>query len=137
MFAFHAKVPEIGFTETRSATILPGNSVPAGEYGFIEFYCDDPQCDCRRVMVKVVGRDNDTIWATISYGWETAKFYKKWMYGAATANDLCGASLDPLNPQSAHAEGFLALFNHLLRDKDYVARLKRHYTLFRKAPRLR
>lgn len=138
MYAFHARVPDVGLTETRSVTVLPGRPVPEGEYAFIEFYCDEPGCDCRRVMIRVIGRDSrNTIWATISYGWETAKYYKKWMRDAALSEDLRGASLDPLNPQSKYAGEFLTLFKELLRDKAYVARLKRHYTQFRAASKTR
>jgi hypothetical protein len=89
-------------------------------------------------MIKVIGQGSgDKAWATISYGWESAKYYAKWMHGAAAGEDFCGASLDPLNPQSVQAEAFLELFKKLLRDKNYASRLKRHYTLFRKVPRVR
>ncbi len=47
-------------------------------------------------------------------------------------NELCRPMLDPLNPQSPHAEFFLSLFTEIVKDKAYVDRLKRHYDMFRK-----
>lgn len=32
----------------------PGRSLPRGEYEFFEWYCDDPGCDCRRTVIRVI-----------------------------------------------------------------------------------
>jgi hypothetical protein len=48
--------------ETRTArvpgTLSPDNPnyLPADEYGFDELYCDERNCDCRRVMINVLAR---------------------------------------------------------------------------------
>jgi hypothetical protein len=132
MLAFFERFGDLAFRETRSVTVPAGNPVPADEYGFIEFYCTDKDCDCRRVIVRVLGqKSGETVWATISYGWEKPDFYRKWSPGTNDAPEWDGPTLDPLNPQSAHAGAFLALFEKMIQDKAYVNRLKRHYKMFR------
>jgi hypothetical protein len=132
--AFFTRFKDLAFREMRTCTVPSGEEIPAGEYGFLEFYCDDAACDCRRVMIKVLGRQSgDKAWATISYGWEKPAFYRNWAGSdLMDVNELCRPMLDPLNPQSPHAGFFLALFKELVKDKAYVDRLKRHYEMFRK-----
>lgn len=54
--AFHEYFPALARKETRSVTVLPyaAGNVPAGHYGFIEMFCDEPGCDCRRVFLMVL-----------------------------------------------------------------------------------
>ncbi len=80
MVPFFTKLPEIAAVETRELIILNNPKIPGGAYGLWESYCDELDCDCRRVFINVVPVDSpEDILATISYGWETPKFYKKWM----------------------------------------------------------
>jgi len=71
------------------------------------------------------------IWATISYGWESLDFYRKW--GAADSDPIetKGPYLDTLNPQTKYSSALLNLFRFLIQSPDYVARLQRHYHMFR------
>ncbi len=134
MLAFFERFGDLAFKETRSVIVPAGNPVPADEYGFLEYYCycTDEDCDCRRVIIRVVGQNSgEYIWATISYGWEKPDFYRKWSPGTENAAEWSRPTLDPMNPQSAQAEGFLALFSQMIQDKAYVDRLKRHYKMFR------
>jgi hypothetical protein len=86
MTPFMKRFPELGARETRSVTVPDKQDLPSGEYGFIELYCDEPQCDCRRVMVVVLRPETGwKFWAVINYGWESVKFYKKW--AGAPASD--------------------------------------------------
>ena len=48
MTPFMERFPELGACETRSVTIANRDDLPNGEYGFIELYCNEPDCDCRR-----------------------------------------------------------------------------------------
>lgn len=132
--AFFTRFKDLAFKETRSCTVAPGHQVPADDYGFLEFYCDDVRCDCRRVMIRVVGQHSgETAWASISYGWEKPEFYRNWAgTDLMDAKELSRPTLDPLNPQSPHADFFLSLFAEMIKDKSYVERLQRHYALFRK-----
>ena len=76
--------------ETRTITIIRGKGdLPEGTYGLVESFCPDPGCDCRRVMLNVVGKElpERGYLATISYGFDRDE-------------EMAGPFLDPLNPQS-------------------------------------
>jgi hypothetical protein len=34
----------------------PRPDLPADEYVYLEFYCEDRECDCRRVFLQVISR---------------------------------------------------------------------------------
>lgn len=132
MVPFYERFRELAFRETRSVTIRGRRDLPDGEYGFLESYCADPHCDCRRVLINVVTpTTGPKIWATINYGWESLEFYEKWMGNKELARDCQGATLDRLNPQTEFAPALLELFKRVLQDHTYVERLKRHYGLFK------
>jgi hypothetical protein len=46
MTPFMKRFPQLAASETRSVTVTGRDDLPDGEYGFIEFYCNEPQCDC-------------------------------------------------------------------------------------------
>jgi hypothetical protein len=71
------------------------------------------------------------VWATISYGWESLDFYRKW--GGSDPVQIKGPYLDPLNPQTNYSSALLDLFRFLIQSPDYVARLQRHYQMFRES----
>lgn len=132
MTAFFAKFPEIAINETRTIFVKGGSDIPDGEYGFIETYCEDTACDCRRVLIQVLSPQTPgKVWATINYGWESLEFYEKWFTNKDLAKECMGATLDPLNPQSKYAHKLLEIFNHIVLDKEYIERLKRHYSMFK------
>jgi hypothetical protein len=134
MVPFHTLFGDLAFKETRSATVRGRGDVPDGEYGFLELYCDEVDCDCRRVLIDVISSTGgSTTWATINYGWESPEFYARWSKIKGDAADLARASLDPLNIQTEHSPGLLRLFEFVLKDEAYVERLKRHYALFKGA----
>jgi hypothetical protein len=133
MTPFMERFPEVGARETRSVTVTNRQDLPDGEYGFLEFYCNEPGCDCRRVMIDVLRPETgwSKVWATISYGWETLDFYRKWGETASDPIEMKGPYLDPLNPQTKYSPALLNLFRFLLQSPDYVERLKGHYQMFR------
>jgi hypothetical protein len=109
--------------ETRTITLFePHGDVPVGQYGLIESYCPDPECDCRRVMINVVESSNPRRYlASIGYGFDRD-------------DENAGPYLDPLNQQCAYAPGLLELVvRHALSDSVYLARLERHYALVKRA----
>ncbi|MBZ5620969.1 MAG: hypothetical protein LAQ69_19910 [Acidobacteriia bacterium] len=135
MIPFMEKFPELGAAETRSVTVtVKGRLVdlPDGEYGFLELYCNEPGCDCRRVTIDVLRPETGwrKIWATISYGWASLDFYRKWG-PSQDPREMQGPSLDTLNAQSPYSSALLDLFRSLLQSPEYVERLKRHYQMFR------
>lgn len=117
---FHKYFPDIAKAECRAATVFNRSDLPDDEYGLLESYCDDPSCDCRRVMLNVTSRKQNDILATISFGFDPS-------------DPMCGPFLDPLNRQSKHAPALLKLVETMLQDRQYVVRLERHYRLVKNA----
>lgn len=135
---FHEICPEIAFRETRSIE-LPnsGGDLPPDNYAFLEMYCNEAGCDCRRVYFQVVAMSKPSVvLAVISWGWETLAFYRKWGHYPGAGKDakmMKGPVLAPLNKQSALAPALLELAKSLLLSSpEYVERIKRHYALFRR-----
>ncbi len=113
--------------QVRSVRIAQSPQLPDGEYSFIDMYCSDPSCDCRKTMIQVM--HNGRLVSIINYGWETAAFYKKWMGSSAEDKSfpaMNGASIDITSPNLVNGEGVLGLFNALLNDM-WIAKFKRHY----------
>jgi hypothetical protein len=82
----------------------------------------------------VLGRATGSkIWATISYGWESADFYKRWSVAGGDPIEMQGPCLDPMNPQTQYSSALIELFRLLLQSTEYVERLKRHYRMFRES----
>ena len=131
MEPFFNRSPHIAVSETRTMHVYGNSQLPDGKYGFIELYCSDPKCDCRRVLIQVMTpTSGQKVWATINYGWESLSYYKKWSRGID--KDCKGPFLDPINPQSPYAETLLHFFKDILKDKAYADRFAKHYSLFRK-----
>ena len=136
MTPFYTRFRDLAFQEMRVATIQGRSDIPDGEYGFLELYCEEPRCDCRRVIINVISMTTGSkVWATINYGWETPEYYASWTRNKEAAEDMSGAWLDPLNPQTQYSWAFLDLFEYILLDQAYVDRLKRHYDMFKEALR--
>jgi hypothetical protein len=99
MTPFMERFPELGAPETRSLTVTGRSDLPDGDYGFIELYCNEPDCDCRRVTIVVLRPHTGwKVWATLSYGWESLDFYQKWSSapGPLDPAPMAGPYLDPL-----------------------------------------
>jgi hypothetical protein len=139
MIAFHSVLPELAQREVRCVHLGPSteaaseSALPADEYVYLEHYCDDLQCDCRRVFLRVISKGQPgKVFASISYGWEKESFYRKRMlWDPAGARGTVRGELDPLNEQSEFAEDFLDLFRRFVLDEPYRLRLRRHHRLFR------
>lgn len=129
MLRFGSLFPEVAERETRiarvSEAVPPGDPdyLPADEYGFDELYCEERDCDCRRVMINVLARYAGRHVATINHAFEPP-----------VKDDPVSEQtfLDPLNRQSQGAPALLDLFvNVVLADKNYQERLIRHYRMFK------
>lgn len=137
MEPFYSRLGALAARETWGIIAPPGHpTLPTGEYAFVEFYCADASCDCRRVLLQVWPKDRPgNVLATINYGWEKLKFYQRWTGSREDARVIVGACLDPLNPQGPHAATFLGALRHFVRtDPAWPARFKQHYKLFKAAP---
>ena len=136
MIPFAKRFPELGPGETRTAFFPDDDLVPRGNYAFVESYCDEGDCDCRRVLLTVVEESTrGKIWATISFGWDSPQWFTDETEQEDLGATASGAFLDPLCPQSEHAAKFLDLFECMItQDPAYLERLKRHYAMFKGAP---
>ncbi len=135
MVPFHSRCPDVARREIRSLTVLPGaGSPPTEEYAFLEWYCDDPKCDCRRAFIQILASSRPgVILASLNIGWENEEFYhKQFPYMPEAAREITEGSLDPINEQSDEAPALLKLFQDHVASAAYRARLKQHYELFRR-----
>jgi hypothetical protein len=133
---FHKYFPEIAERETRTVTVFDHSEfgLPPASYSFIEMFCDEPGCDCRRCFFSVVSSFQNDIQAVIAWGWEKRKFYIEWMgeNDPVVIRDLMGPVLNLGSPQTNLAPALLDLCqNVLLKNDAYVDRIKRHYAIFR------
>ncbi len=113
--------------EVRTVSIKQCPQLPDGEYSFIDTYCADPGCDCRKTMIQVM--HNGKLVSVINYGWESATFYENWMGSSAEDNPMpkmYGASIDITSPDLVSTDGILALFAALLNDI-WIEKFKCHY----------
>lgn len=130
----HDKFPEMAMQEQRSFRLSDHNELPDDEYSLMELYCNDINCDCRRVHFLVVSNKTKTHLAEMSFGWESLSYYEKFMgiNDPELINEMTGLSLNPLSEQSEYAPALLNIINNeVLQDRNYVKRLQRHYQLFK------
>jgi hypothetical protein len=131
----HSRLPAVAETETRSVIAINETGLPPAEYGFVEMFCNEPGCDCRRVFFTVFSSFTQKPVAVIAYGWESTSFYRKWFKNPISNLDLAelqGPVLNACSPQSPYAPAILKLFTEvLLADTTYIKRVKSHYKLFR------
>ena len=138
MVPFYTRFPDLALKEIRTATIRGYKGLPNGAYAFVEYYCDETNCDCRRVFINVISQDTgDETLATINYGWESAEFYIEWMGDDEDIDELKGPALAPWPAlQTKLAPYLLELFKEAaLEDEEYIKRLRRHYRMFKQAVR--
>jgi hypothetical protein len=135
---FYERFREWALKETRSFTIADGHPyLSADEFALLEAYCNDENCDCRRVFFNVASRNQQKIVAVVTFGWEDESFYRKWFGGRndeftrMAIAEMVGLGLNSASPQSEIAPALLAPIREVLQDPDYVARLKRHYQIFK------
>jgi hypothetical protein len=123
MKAFDSVFLEVGTRERRAIEIVDRRGRPTGTWLFREFYCSQPRCDCRRVVIMVEHVETQQIVASINHAFERS-----------TRRDKPQTFLDPLNPQSELSSEVLALFTDMIaRDHAYRQLLMNHYALWRQA----
>lgn len=138
---FYERCRDLALNETRSFTVDDGNypGLPADEYALLEAYCNDENCDCRRVFFNIASRKQQKIVAVVTFGWESEAFYRKWYGGGndelarMAISEMMGVGLNSASPQSEIAPTLLAPIRDLLLDPAYVARLKHHYRIFKES----
>jgi hypothetical protein len=133
MIPFHTRCPEEAARATFGFVIPPEGVLPAGEYAFVEWYCEDPACDCRRAFLEVVPRGQPRpVLASINFGWESRAFYQRKMpYDPKAPREITEGSLDPINLQSPLAPEVLKVFRQVVAEGQIAGHLKRHYRAFK------
>ncbi len=124
--------------EMRVMAVQGHPRLPDGNYGLIDGFCADPDCDCRVIYIFVVSESRPGKLASITFGWEPLEFYRQWM-GADRVDDhiraLKGPALMSMTPQTKLADALLELVALRLQESRYVDLLKRHYRRFKDALR--
>lgn len=88
--------------------------IPKGNYGFIELYCTDKGCDCRRTTMFVLNEKMQEK-AAISMGFDPD-------------DELAGPFLDEFHKQSPYAGQLLDIFVELINEyPEFVEAMHRHY----------
>ncbi len=131
---FFHRHDDIARHETRAVMLSEGNEweLPAGEYGFVDSFCSDDVCDCRKAMIAVYGGNPSRVEATIGYGWESATFYAKWLGDEDMGRKMAGSYLELGAQQFARSHVWLRFWkDFILADKEYRERLRRHYRIFK------
>jgi hypothetical protein len=131
---FYEQFGDLAWKETRSMKFIKDPRLAGDEFGFLELYCNDENCDCRRVMFDVLSKNRQKTVAVIAYGWESREFYAKWyrQNDPEIIQQMQGPILNPGSHQSELASALLEKVREvLLTDPAYVARIKRHYQMFK------
>ena len=124
LLAFHSIFPDKAKAECRTIEPVRHRTLPHHTFLLVEFYCAEPRCDCRRVLLNVMDTDAGKQVATISYGFDPPK---------PPVEDEEQAFLDPLNPQSELSTGLLRIFQEMIEaDPAYRRRLIRHYSMWKR-----
>jgi hypothetical protein len=119
--SFEKYFPEIAKNETRHFWPNDRNAKVDPPIQIMEFYCRDPQCDCKRVLLKLVDleipKDADIL--TVSYAFDRNDPHP-------------GPYIDLLNSLTPQGRDWFPWICHLLQnDGDYVERLQRHYKMMK------
>src|SRR6516164_1496552 len=127
--AFHQHFPELA-QETRTITVKSNGhlGIPPGHYHFLEMYCNEPGCDCRRVLFHVFSSASKKVEAVIGWGWESVDYYEKWL--GCGDRELAERMKGPGYRSGSDMDTSDALLQlaglYLLNDPAYVQRLRTH-----------
>jgi hypothetical protein len=118
--------------QVRTVGLKQSPHLPDGDYTFVDTYCTDASCDCRRTLIQVLY--NGVHVSTIGFGWESPSFYRNWM-GVTTDEEympqLHGATIDMASPNKVSAQSMIGFFDALLDDK-WINTFKRNYAAVKK-----
>lgn len=122
--------------ETRMLTFSEDGLLPRGSYHFLEAFCQDPRCDCRRCQFWVMRENDARVLATITLGLDAPDFHRDWVRAGQEESDYwAGApSLEPWAQQSELAGALLQVFKaFVLPSEGYFERVRDHYRQFKEA----
>jgi hypothetical protein len=108
MCPYAVRCPDDAEKDILVLTITEHDKIPPGSYMFVDCYCDEADCDCRRVILHVVDAVGEKLLAGINYAFERPR---------APHDDEPQLFLDPLNVQTELAPAFLKLFEDLISEE--------------------
>ena len=104
-----------------------------GRYRVADLYCQAPSCNCHKTSLLFINQHQEVV-ATVSYGWKSKTFYRKWGLDKDMIQSLTHGFLDPWGQQSENASVFLDAFLFTLKkDRNFITSLKRRYAFFKEA----
>ncbi len=116
----------------RTVELADIRELPDGEYMFVDMYCIDPGCDCRKTIIRVYHNGKHV--STLNYGWESPAFYpafyRRWMRRGDDTG-MAGVSVAFESPDLVSQRGILSLFMALL-DERWTRGFKKHYAAVKK-----
>jgi hypothetical protein len=118
--------------QVRTVGLKQSIHLPDGDYTFIDTYCTDASCDCRRTLIQIL--HNGIHVSTIGFGWESPSFYKNWMKDTSDEGympQLHGATIDMSSPNKIPVQPMLAFFGALL-DQKWISIFKSNYAAVKK-----
>jgi len=127
LIAFNDVFPDVASDETRVVHRAVGDGEEA--FGLIEFYCPDPECACRRVVIRVIRFRDEKTMATVGFSLDTLDErddLNEWGIEDRT-------QLEPMSEQSDRAEEFLEIVKTVALSSTYRKRLERHYGMMKQA----
>lgn len=118
MMAFDHVFLDVARLESRAIQMTLASGAPA-TFLFRELYCAVPGCDCRRVVLEALWVERRAVAASINYWFEPSR-----------RRDEPQITLDPMTPQSQHAEVLLEVFTRIVETEPaYRETLRRHYAM--------
>jgi len=128
--SFDHQFPHLAGQDTYRMSLADVDPEVDGVYDLVDYYCLDLDCDCRKVIIFVLDSRKQQM-ATIAYSWESISFYIALGADQEFAESLSRGILEPLAPQSKHAQHFLNAFLWMATDQGFTDRFKDRYRLFR------
>lgn len=115
--------PGLACNETKVLELTFGSNTPATPVAFVERFCDECDCDCRRVTLQLVDLDGQEELAAVGYDFDV---------DLPPADDHA-VYFERTSQNTTRAHLLRAIVEGLIRHTDYRERLEEHYAAFREA----
>ncbi len=125
MTALSEVLPELAASETFTHELPATADQPARAYRFVEYYCADPECDCREALLRVMPATGD--------GDDVAIIVHALDADAAGGSPEEQTQLTDDCPAGPEAHVLLHAFRTALREPAFAARLEAHYAAIKAA----
>lgn len=123
MLPLSSLCPDLARDETKVLELGFGSNEPTTHVGFVERFCDEKDCDCRRVTLQLVDLDDRRELAAVGFDFDVDI--------PAPGDHAVYFERTSRNTLEAHL--LRAVVEGLIRHTDYPSKLERHYQTFRDA----